>query len=189
MVTVTSVDGGTVVIPKNVDVETRTEEVLELVLVGAAVVVSTTVEVEMGTEGILELELVGTTTIVDVETGTEEVLELELVGTTTTVDVEVGTEEVLDLDLDLELVDETVSVEVTKTVDVTVLFMFGEELLLETVPGCSIWEQRPKARGCSAQLPGIGVQVSGGRHFKSRGPPQNWRSCTLRDDAFPGSQS
>ena len=158
MVTVTSVDGGTVVIPKIVDVETRTEEVLELVLVGAAVVVPTTVEVEMGTEGILELELVGTTTIVDVETGTEEVLELELVGTTTTVDVEIGTEEVLDLDL--ELVGETVSVEVTKTVDVTVLFMFEEELVLETLPGCSRWEQRPKARGCSAQLPGIGVQVS-----------------------------
>lgn len=138
VVTVTSVDGGTVVIPKNVDVETRTEGVLELVLVGAAaVVVSTTVEVEMGTEGILELELVGTTTTVDVEIGTEEVL-----------------------DLDLELVGETVSVEVTKTVDVTVLFMFEEELLLETLPGCSRWEQRPKARGCSAQLPGIGVQVS-----------------------------
>ena len=160
VVTVTSVDGGSVVIPKNVDVKTRAEEVLELVLVGAAVVVSTTVEVEMGTEAILELELVGTTTIVDVETGTEEVLELELVGTTTTVDVEIGTEEVLDLDLDLELVGETVSVEVTKTVDVTVLFMFEEGLLLETMPGCSRWEQRPNARGCSAQLPGIGVQVS-----------------------------
>ena len=142
VVTVTSVDGGTVVVPKNVEVETRTEEVLELVLVGAAVVVSTTVEVEMGTEGILELELVGTTTIVDVETGTEEVLELELVGTTTTVDVEIGTEEVLDLDLGL--VGETVSVKVTKTVDVTGLFMFEEELLLETMPGCSRWEQDPK---------------------------------------------
>ena len=112
MVTVTRVEGGAVVFPTNVDMETGTEEVLVLMLVDASVVVSTTVDVEMGTEEVLDLELVGTTTTVDVESGTEEVLDLEL-----------------------DLVGETVRVEVTKTVDVTVLFMFEELLLLDTLPG------------------------------------------------------
>ena len=76
----------------------------------------------------------GTTTTVDVEIGTEAKvvleLELELVGETTTVDVEIGPEEVLEM----ALVGETTRVEVTKTVDVMVLFTI-EELLLETLPG------------------------------------------------------